>query len=158
MKLNIVDLLAIWNGLNPDDFSHSYCLWPKSIMNKGFISELKVSVYIKYGCVRAIISPIGCCPPPFAKAGHIKTHSSVRLSLCLSVTKTLTWLISFEILMIEHWYLACTILVTSPFNWYYAVTLTFDLLQGQSCCRAGDHNSPNLLVDFLQHLPWLRQF
>ena len=30
-----------------------------------------------------------CCPPPFAKAGDIKTHSSVCLSLCMSVTKTL---------------------------------------------------------------------
>ena len=26
------------------------------------------------------------------------------------------------------------------------MTLTFDLLQGQICCQAGDHNSPNLLV------------
>ena len=41
--------------------------------------------------------------------------------------------------MIEHWYLVCMILVTSPFNWQHAVTLTltFDLLQGQSFCRAG---------------------
>ena len=30
--------------------------------------------------------------------------------------------------MIELWYLACMILVTSPFNWHHAVTLTFDLL------------------------------
>ena len=88
------------------------------------------------------------CPPPFAKAGDIKTHLSVHLSVPLSVTKTLTWLISSEVLTIEHWYLACMILVTSPFNWYHAVTLTFDLLQGQSCCRARDHNSLNLLVVF----------
>ena len=74
----------------------------------------------------------------------IKTHSSIRLS----VTKTLTWFISSEVLMIEHWYLACMILVTSPLHWYYAVTLslTFYLLQGQICCWAGDHNSSNLLV------------
>ena len=26
------------------------------------------------------------------------------------------------------------------------LTVTFDLLQGQICCRAGDHNSLNLLV------------
>ena len=73
---------------------------------------------------------------------------SVRQSVSPSVTKTLTWLISFEVLMIEHWYLACMNLVTSPFYWYHAVTftLTFDLLQGQICCRAGDHNSSNLLV------------
>ena len=43
----------------------------------------------------------------------------------LSVTKTLTWLTSFEILKITHWYLALMILVTSPFNWHHA--LTFDL-------------------------------
>ena len=71
---------------------------------------------------------------------------SVPLSVCPSVTKTLTLLISSEVLMIEHWYLASMILVTSPFNWHHAVTLTFDLLQGQGCCRAGDRNSPNLLV------------
>ena len=79
--------------------------------------------------------------PPFAKAGDIKTHSSVRLF----VTKTLIWLISSKVLMIEHWYLACMIFVTSPFNWHRAVTLTFDLLEGQSCCR-GDHNSLNLPI------------
>ena len=48
--------------------------------------------------------------------------------------------------MIEHWYLACMIIVTSSFYWYHAVTLTFDLSQGQICCRAGDHNSSTLLV------------
>ena len=37
------------------------------------------------------------CPPPFAKAGDIKTHFSVCLSVCLSVTKTLTSLISSEV-------------------------------------------------------------
>ena len=30
--------------------------------------------------------------------------------------------------------------------WYHVVTLTFELLQGQICCQAGDHNSLNLLV------------
>ena len=73
-----------------------------------------------------------CCP-----CLDIKTHSSVclsvRPSVHLSVTKTLTWLISSEVLMIEHWYLACMILVTGPFYWYHAVTLTFDQLQGQIC-------------------------
>ena len=39
-------------------------------------------------------------PPPFAKAGTLKLfHPSV----CLP-QKTLTWLISSEVLMIEHWY------------------------------------------------------
>ena len=47
------------------------------------------------------------CPRTFAKfegGGGIKTHSSVRLLVCLpvslSVTKTLTWLISSEVLKI----------------------------------------------------------
>ena len=89
------------------------------------------------------------CPRLSRKRGIFKLiRPSVCQSVCLSVpvTKTLTWLISFELLMIEHLYLACMILVTSPFYWYHAVTLTFDLLQGQICCRAGDHNSSNLLV------------
>ena len=108
--------------------------------------------------------PFLCCPPPFAKAGDIKTHSSVclsvRLSVCPSVTKTLTWLISSEVLMIEQWYLVCMILGSSPFNWHHAVTLTltFDLLQGQSCCRAGDHNSPNLLVRNFVPLTYKMQY
>ena len=69
-------------------------------------------------------------------------------SLCLSVTKTLTLAITFALLQIELWYLACVFFVTRPFRWYHVVTLTmtFDLLQGQICCRAGDHNSLNLLV------------
>ena len=84
------------------------------------------------------------CPPLSRKRGDIKSHSSVclsvPLSVPLSVTKTLTWLISSEVLKVEHWYLACMILVRSPFKWRHVVTLTltFDLLQGQSCCRAGD--------------------
>ena len=75
---------------------------------------------------------------------------SVRPSVCPSVTKTLTLAITFALLQIELWYLACVFLVTRPFRWYHVVTLTvtFDLLQGQICCRAGDHNSLNLLVDF----------
>ena len=76
----------------------------------------------------------------FSKARDFQTQSSV----CLS--QKLTWLISSKVLKIEHWYLAFMILVTSPFNWHHDVTLTFDLLQSQSCCRAGDHNFPNLLV------------
>ena len=95
---------------------------------------------------------ISFLPPAFRESGNIKTHSSVCLFLCpsvrLSVTKTLTWFISSEVLMIEHWYLACMINVTNPFYWYHAVTLTlnFDPSQGQICCQAGDHNSSNLLV------------
>ena len=81
-----------------------------------------------------------------AKAGNIEIYSSICQSLYLSVTKTLTWLISSEVLMIERWYLACMIIETSPFNWHHSVTLTFDLFQGKICCLAGDHNSLNSLV------------
>ena len=86
------------------------------------------------------INEVDLLSPAFRESEDIKTHSSVPLF----VTKTLTWLISSEVLMIEHLYLACMILVTSPFKWHHVVTLTFDLLQGQSCCWAGDHNSPKL--------------
>ena len=60
-----------------------------------------------------------------------------------SVTKTFTWLISSEVLMMVHWYLACMILVSSSSHWHHAVTLTFVLFK---VTFAGDHNSPNLLV------------
>ena len=68
---------------------------------------------------------------------------SVRPSVCPSVTKTLTLAITFALLQIELWYLACLFLVTRPFQRYHVVTLTvtFDLLQGQICCQAGDRNS-----------------
>ena len=79
------------------------------------------------------------CPSLSQKPGTLKLNHP---SVCYKVT----WLIFSEVLKIEHWYLACMILVTSPFNWHHTVTLTFDLLQSQSCCRAGDHSSPNLLV------------
>ena len=73
---------------------------------------------------------------------------SVCLSVCLSVCHKnfnlahIFWSINDKALIFGM------ILVTSPFHWYHAVTLTltFDLLQGQICCRAGDHNSSNLLV------------
>ena len=81
---------------------------------------------------------------------YLKSHSSVPLSVPLSVTKTLTLAITFALLQVELWYLACVFFVTRPFRWYHVVTLsvTFDLLQGQIYCRAGDHNSLNLLVIF----------
>ena len=75
-------------------------------------------------------------------------HPSVCLSVHVSVTKTLTLAITFALWQVELWYLACVFVVTRTFRWYHVVTLivTFDLLQGQICCRAGDHNSLNLLV------------
>ena len=54
-----------------------------------------------------------------AKARDIKSHSSVCPSVCLSVTKTLSWLISSVVLKIEYWYLACMILVTRLFHWHH---------------------------------------
>ena len=97
------------------------------------------------------------CPPPFAKAGDIKTHWSVLLFVCpfvcLSVChKIFNLAYTSEVLMIEYWYLACMILV-SPFDWHHLVTLTFDILQDQSCCRAGEHNSLNLLINLNFSLP-----
>ena len=71
------------------------------------------------------------CPKPFAKAGNIKAHCpSLRRPVSLSVTKTLTWLMSTEVFIIDHWYLTWIILVISPLYWYHVVTWTFDLLQG----------------------------
>ena len=53
---------------------------------------------------------------------HQKSKFKYNIEYCPSVTKTLTFLICSEVLMIEHWYLACMILVTSPFNWHHAWT------------------------------------
>ena len=116
----------------------------------------------KYRNISKYFFPVSCtpidhyCPPLSQKRGDIKSHLSVclsfrpslRPSLCLSVTKTLTLAITFALLQVELWYLACVFFATRPFRWYHIVTLTvtFDLLQGQICCRAGDHNSLNLLV------------
>ena len=90
--------------------------------------------------------PATYCRPLARKRGDIKSHSSVHPS----VTKTLTLAITFALVQVELWYLACVFFVTRRFWWYHVVTLmvTFDLLQGQICCRAGDHNSLNLLVMF----------
>ena len=46
------------------------------------------------------------------------------------------------------------LLVRRPFQWHHAMTLTFDLLLGQLCCHAEDHNSLNLLV-LIRHHPIL---
>ena len=69
----------------------------------------------------------------------VGTLNLIHPSVCPSVTKILTLAITFALLQIELWYLACVFLVTRPFRWYHVVTLTvtFDLLQGQICCRAG---------------------
>ena len=105
-----------------------------------------VSIRWLYKCFNTQNCIKAYCPPLSLKCWDIKSHSyvcpSVHPSVRLSVTKTLIWLISSEVLKIEHWYLACMIFVTSPFKWRHAVTLTFDLFQGQSCCRAGDQSIP----------------
>ena len=74
-------------------------------------------------------------PPSTEKLLQSFLKALLHLSAC--ALKTLTLLISSEVLMTEHWYLACKILVTSPFNCLYAVILTFDLVQGQICCCPG---------------------
>ena len=113
-------------------------MWYYFIEKSTFISPVQVNV--------------SCCPPLSRKRWDIKSHSSVRHSVPLSVTKTLTLAITFALLQVELWYLACVFFVTRPFWWYQVVTLTvtFDLLQGQICCQAGNHNSLNLLVMMLK--------
>ena len=83
------------------------------------------------------------CPPLSRKRGDIKSHSSVPLSVCHKKTLAIT----FALLQVQLWYLPCVFVVTRPFRWYHVMTLTvtFNLLQGKICCRAGDHNSLNLL-------------
>ena len=66
-----------------------------------------------------------------------RTWKSVCLSDVFVCHKNLPWLITSQVLKIEHSYLACRILVTIPFYWYHAMTLTFYRLQGQFCCQAG---------------------
>ena len=89
------------------------------------------------------------CPTPFAKAGHIKTHSSVCPSLCLSVR--------YKNFNLAHIFLSINDRALifgmhdpcdKPFQLAPCSDLDLDteLRQGQSCCKAGDHNSPNLLV------------
>ena len=88
------------------------------------------------------------CPPPFAKAGDNKTNSSV----CMSVTKTLTWFKSSEILMTEHWYLACMILVTSPYNLHHAVTLTLVYFKVKVVARRGTTILQICLLNYLYRI------
>ena len=124
----------------------AFCLIPLGICNcSSYITNHYIKVDLRFNYYRT-------CPPPLwilfdfyffvplslAKAREIKTHSFVHLSVCPSVTKTLTWLISSEALIIKHWYLEWMILVIIPLTWHQALTLTFDLFQGQICCRMGD--------------------
>ena len=137
----------------PPIFSEPHtCLWNsklprnKELHNKCILSsyQLYFSKVVHYLLV--LLYTFLIVPRLSRKRGTLKLiRLSVRLSLCMSVTKTLTWLISFDLLKIEHCYLACMILVTRFFNWHHA--MTFDLLQGLSCCREGDHNSLNSLVN-----------
>ena len=86
-----------------------------------------------------------CCPRFCESVGTSNLIlQSVCLSVRLSVTKTLSLAITFALLHVELWYLACVFFVTRPFRWYHV--MTFDILQGQICCQAGDHNSLYLLV------------
>ena len=57
--------------------------------------------------------------PAFTKRGDIKSHSSVRPPIRLSITKTLTLAITFALLQVELRYLACVFFVTRPFRWYH---------------------------------------
>ena len=85
------------------------------------------------------------CPLPFMKAGDIKSHLSVRPSVHQKNLNLahIFWSINDRAL-ISGMHYPCE----KPFHLApcYDLDLNFDLLQGQSCCRAGDHNSPNWLV------------
>ena len=62
-----------------------------------------------------------------------------------------------HVLMIEHWYLVCMFIVTSPFLVPCGdFVLTFDLSQGQICCREGDKSSWHLFVS--NHLYEIKDF
>ena len=65
----------------------------------------------------------------FSEVWEIKTCVSICLSVPrfvhMSVAKTWTCIISSIVLMISLWYLACMILVISPFNGHHVVTLTY---------------------------------
>ena len=98
-------------------------------------------------------------PPLSRKRVDIKSHSSVCLSVRPSVChKNFNLGHNFCTFTGRALILGMCVFVTRPFRWYHVVTLvvTFDLLQGQICCRAGDHNSLNLLVSiiFLLYFIW----
>ena len=124
------------------------------------VSKLKLKVKGQAYCI-CWGRGFNCCPPLPRKRGDIKSHSSICQSVRLSVPNILTLAITFALLQVELWYLACAFFVTRPFRWYHVMTLTvtFDLLQGQICCRAGDHNYLNLLVLYYKHilLAWRSQ-
>ena len=77
-----------------------------------------------------------------AKVGILKP---IPLSVRLSAKKILNWLISSKLLLIEHCYLTCMVLVTSRFL-KKDFCLVFDLLQCQMCCHARTTILPNSRV------------
>ena len=148
MTWNIVAItIALYNINQSSPYQNTYLSWENEpTMRHYFLPTI-----------------FALCPPLSRKHGDIKSHSSVRPSVCLSVclsvcpsvcmsvTKSLTLAITFALLQIELWYLACVFFVRRPFWWYHVVTLTvtFDLLQGQICFRAGEHNSLNFLLAYV---------
>ena len=90
---------------------------------------------------RVDLDPMFYCPPLLRKHGDIKSH----LSVC---HKNYNLGYNFCTITGRASILGIVFFVTRPFRWYHFVTLTvtFDLLKGQICCQAGDHNSLNSLV------------
>ena len=85
-----------------------------------FPLHLIIHVYITCHITRMNVIILG----DFRKVrGHLKSLV-YHPSIC---HKNITWTILSDVLMMEHSYMACVILVIRPFIWYYAVTLTFDL-------------------------------
>ena len=107
--------------------------------------------------VNVIFGIVPNCPLLSRKRWDIKSHSSVCLSVSPSVCLSVCLSVCHKNFNLGHNFCNITgralifgmcVLCDNPFRWYHIVTLTvtFDLLQGQICCRAGDHNSLNLLV------------
>ena len=71
--------------------------------------------------------------------GFLRKRGTLKL-IRLSVTKT-------EVLMIEHWYLAYMILVTSPFIWHHAITSALTLIYFKVKVVAG--RGPQFLLVFV---------
>ena len=104
--------------------NRSHCLL--CILTYGTVI-LKILVHVILWNVVRTIYLVLIVPRLSQKRGTLKL---IRPSVC---HKNFNLLISSEVLMIELWYLACMITVTSLFYGYHAVTLTFtiDLCQGK---------------------------
>ena len=93
----------------------------------------------------SFVLKVTCCPPRFAKAGDIKTHSfvcpSVHLSICPKNSN-----LAYIFWSIKDW--ALIFGMHDPCDKPFQLTPCRDLDLWPTCCWVGDHNSKNLLVCF----------